>query len=131
MQRLSLTTHVQFELHTDYSRSLSLSILDEHLNDISISINDDNPIEMFITRDQNLVVSPMIYQNVSAIDRQHPFYLQLIHLSDVSLHFEMQPINIQLSYLFIYRFDDPPRVVAEVDHWELFCSQGKALFGSL
>ena len=77
--------------NTNLSRSLSLSILDQYGNEISIRTNLSNPIEIIIPRDPNLVVSPMVIQNMTSSNSiPHNQLFQLHH------------VNIIIKYSFEY-----------------------------
>jgi hypothetical protein len=136
MQPLPLLNQFEFELRSDFSRSTSLSILDENLDDISIIVDDHNPIEIFIPRDPSLLIPPMILNNVTLIDDHRLFHFHLININQLStnkhfslsLHFQIRPININISYLFIYKFDIPfmlDRLMDQIDGYQLFCPRSK------
>ena len=132
MQPLPLLNQFQFELRIDYSRSISLSILDENLDEISIIVDDQNPIEIFIPRDPYFLIPPMILNNVTLIDDHRLFNFHLININNkhlsISLHFQIHSIKINISYLFIYKFDIPfqlDRLMDQIDGWQVLCSQSK------
>jgi hypothetical protein len=90
------------------------------------------PFEFFIPRDPNLFIPPMFRQNVTSFTNQKK---QLFHFHHIiltqnnpnltfSLHFELHPLNTNLSYLLIYRFDHPPALDA-LDDWTSVCPQGE------
>ena len=80
----------------------------------------------------------MHLQNVTSIS-EHPssssllfnlHYVDLTKLVNVSIHFELQPIQKNLSYLLIYRFDRSPvfnRSMRLIDGWTLLCSASKTI----
>ncbi|CAF4248753.1 unnamed protein product, partial [Rotaria magnacalcarata] len=59
MQPLASYGNSQSDLKTNLSRSMSLSILDQDKNEISIRTDFDNPIEIIIIRDSNFIIPPM------------------------------------------------------------------------
>jgi len=118
-------------LNTNFSRSISFSIFDQNQNEISVETNISNLIEIIIPRDPNIIIPPMILQNV--MFHKDLFYMKQIDIKQnnnltISIHFEIFPLNKNLSYLFIYKFDQPPKLTESINHidnWTLFCSSGK------
>ncbi len=117
--------------YTNLSRLFSLSILDENGIDININTNMNNSIEFFIPRDPNFIIPSMFLQNVLSMNKKNfLFNLHLINLTQnnpnltFSVHLEMQPMNLNLSYLLIYKFNDRPQLNS-MDGWKVFCSAGK------
>ena len=119
-------------LNTNIFNSLSISITDENGNEISI-----NSIEIIIPHHSNLIVLPMIIQNVTSINSipyNELFYLHYINITNtlpVSTHIEIHALDKNLSYLFIYKFDQIPQInnpVNQIDGWTLFCPYGKFKF---
>ncbi|CAF3980133.1 unnamed protein product [Rotaria sp. Silwood2] len=117
-------------LNQNLSRSISLSILDHNENEISIRTNLIEPIQLIIPRDPNLIIPSMILQNVTSTNNtphNQLFYLNYINITNnltVSIHFEVYPLNINLAYLFIYKFDETPLLNSSInliDGWTLFC----------
>ena len=114
------------------SRSFSLSILDENENEIKIQTNS---IEFFIPRDPNVIVPEMSVQNVTSIisEKNHFFHFHSINLTQnnpnltFSIHLEIQPLNFNISYLLIYKFDQKPQLNS-MDNWTLLCPLGKFYF---
>ena len=115
--------------YTNFSRTLSFSIVNENENEILIKTN--NSIELIIPRDPNLNIPKMILQNV--INHTQSFYFKLIHLKQlklnqnltISIHFEIQPLNLNLAYLFVYQFEKSN----QLDHLsQIFCPASKILF---
>jgi hypothetical protein len=87
--------------------------------------NLSHPIEILIPRDPNLIISPMILQNIIPIPHNQLFNLQYVNITSIqpiSVHFELLPLNASLAYLFIYKFDQTPRL-NEMDGWTLFCPE--------
>jgi hypothetical protein len=112
--------------NTNLSRSISLSILDQNGNDVSIETN----FELIIPRDPNLIIPDMILQNV--ISTNFTFYNQLFYLHyvnitsilTISVHIEIHSLNPNIGYLFIYKFDSSPQLnssINQIDGWTLFC----------
>ena len=119
---------------TNLSRSLSLSILNQNGNEISIRTTFDHPIELIIPRDPNWNLPPMMLQNVFPADgtrHKQLFHLHYVNITatlSISVHLEMRPLNISLGYLLIYRFDGPPQLnssISQIDGWSLFCPSSK------
>jgi len=104
-----------------------------------VNTNENNLIEFFIPRDNNLIVPSMILENVSSIindplmnNRQ--FNLYFINITQInmnislSIHFEMHPLNNNLGYMLIYKFDDSPQLnssIQRIDGWTILCPQSK------
>jgi hypothetical protein len=132
MQPLAPAGASRSQSNTNLSRTISLSVLDQNGNDVSIRANIDHPIEFIIPRDINMIVSPMALQNVTSINNIHNqlFNLHYVNITQsnsnftVSLQFEMHPLNVNLGYLLIYRFDNSPQLNSSIDQtdgWSLFC----------
>ncbi len=121
-----LASFGNFPSNTNLSRSVSLSIFDQHGNEISIETDLDNPIEIIIPRDPNLLIPPMIFQNVTSHNQS--YYYKFIDIKQtqpnenltISIHFEIHPLDKNLSYLFIYQYDHPLQL-NQLDGWALFC----------
>ncbi|CAF4173255.1 unnamed protein product, partial [Adineta steineri] len=116
--------------YTNLSRLVTFSILDENENEISIQTNMSNPIEIIIPRDPSLIIPSMVLQNVTSMNytphnQLFDFhYLNITSSLSISIHFEIQPLNISLAYLFIYKFDQLPQLntsINNIDGWTLFC----------
>ncbi|CAF4376059.1 unnamed protein product, partial [Adineta steineri] len=114
--------------NTNLSRLVTFSIIEE--NEISIQTNINHPIEIIIPRDPNLIIPSMILQNVTPMNFTpynqlfHFHYLDITSSLSISIHFEIQPLNISLAYLFIYKFDQLPQLntsINTIDGWALFC----------
>ena len=123
--------------YTNLSTSISLTILDSRGQEISVRNHLSDPIELIIPRDPNLVVSPMVLQNVTSMNtiaHRLNFNLHLINLTTVntrsiSLHWEMRPLNASLAYLLIYAFDRAPHLnqsSQQLDGWVLMCPTSKS-----
>ncbi|CAF4521529.1 unnamed protein product, partial [Rotaria sp. Silwood2] len=120
----------KFQSNTNLSTSISLSILDKYGNEISIETNINQPIQLIIPRDPNVIIPSMIVQNVTSINstlHNQLFYLNYINITNdltIAVHFEIHPLNISLAYLFIYKFDQTPLLNSStnfIDGWILFC----------
>jgi hypothetical protein len=123
--------------NTNLSTSISLSIIDQNGNEISFQTNQNQSIHLFIPRDPNLIIPSMNLENVTSINstiHNLIFYLNYINITSsllISIHIEMKPLNINLAYLFIYKFDQTPQLnssINQIDGWTLFCPSGKFSF---
>ena len=122
--------------NTNMSRSISLSILDQNGNEISVRADPDHPIEIILPRDSNLIIPSMNLQNVTSMNATphnqlfHLHYLNLTTTSlPISVHVEIQPLNTSLGYLFIYRFDQIPLLntsINLIDGWTLLCPSSRS-----
>ncbi|UJR06918.1 hypothetical protein I4U23_011207 [Adineta vaga] len=113
MQPLSSYGNSSESFHTNLSRLFSLSILDENQIDLQI-----NPIEFFIPRDPNLNIPEMFLQNLTNLNKKHlQFHFYLFNLTkNYSIHFEIHPLQINISYLLIYEFDHKPQINL-IENW--------------
>ncbi|CAF1525116.1 unnamed protein product, partial [Adineta ricciae] len=118
--------------NTNLSRSISFSIFDQNQNEISIQTTNNQSIGIIIPRDPNLIIPSMILQNVTATNSTPNnlifdlHYLNLTAVLPFSVHWEVQPLDTSLAYLFIYRFDQIPKLsssVKQIDGWTLFCPE--------
>jgi hypothetical protein len=134
MQPLAAFGNSTSEPTVNVSRSISLSILDQYGNEVSIQTNASHPIEIIIPRDPNLIIPPMILQNVTSMNstpHNQLFNLNYLNITSslpISVHFEMHPLNLSLVYLFIYKFDQTPQLnssINQIDGWTLFCPSSK------
>jgi hypothetical protein len=117
--------------YTNLSRSFSLSILDENGKEIEMKTNLTDPIQFIIPRDPNLIIPPMFLQNVTFNnENQFLFNYHFINFSQAnlnltfSIHFEMKPLNSNLSYLLIYKFDDKPQLDS-MDNWKILSPESQ------
>ncbi|CAF4112645.1 unnamed protein product, partial [Adineta steineri] len=126
----TLASFDKSQSNTNLSRLISLSILDQYGNQLSFETNANETIQLIIPRDQNLLIPNMILQNVTATNttlQNQLFYLSYINITNqlsISVHFEISPLNINLAYLFIYKFDQTPLLNSSInfiDGWTLFC----------
>ena len=139
VQPLAVSDDLRSQANTNLSRSVSLSIVDENGNETAVRTTSDQPIELIIPRDPNLVLPPMTLQNVSlkssvALNSQ-TYNLHHVNLgsqaSSAALHFEMRPSDASLGYLLIYRFDSSPqlnRSISLIDGWTRFCPSNDSLY---
>ena len=118
--------------NTNLSTSISLSLYDQYANEVAFQTNVDHPIEFIIPRDPNLIIPPFVLQNTSApTPHQQLFKLHYIDITstiDISVHWEIHPLNITLAYLFIYRFDSAPQLNSSINlinGWTLLCPSSK------
>lgn len=91
-------------------------------------------IELIIPRDPNLVLPTMTQQNVTGLTstpHSQLFYLHFVNITTslpVSVHLEIHPLNVNLSYLLIYRFDRSPilnSTTDQTDGWMPLCHSSK------
>jgi hypothetical protein len=133
MQRLASADQSSSSSNTNLSTSLSLSILDQTGKEMALTTSAEDRFEFIIPRDPTLVVPAMARQNatsLSAIPHSQLFNLHYINIHQssaltISLHLEMRPVTVNVSYLLIYRFDGSPqlnRSVAQIDGWSLLCA---------
>ncbi len=141
MQPIASAGASRSQANTNLSTTISLSVLDQSGNNVPIQASIDDPIEFIIPRDSNMIVSPMILQNVTSMNDNHNqiFNLHFVNITQsnsnltMSLHFEMHPLNTSLGYLLIYRFDNSPQLnssINQIDGWSLFCPLSEFFFVS-
>jgi hypothetical protein len=137
MQPLASFGNSTVQSNTNLSRSILLSVLDQNGNEVSIKTNATHPIEIIIPRDPNLIIPEMILQNVTSMNvtpHNQLFHLQYLNITTslpISVHFEIEPLNASLAYLFIYKFDQLPQLnssINQIDGWTLLCPSSKVLF---
>ncbi len=105
--------------------------MDENGNELSLQTTQDHPFEIIIPRDPTIIISQMNLQNVTSIINSSSHYflfnLHFVNISgmlSISVHFEFHPLNMNLSYLLIYKFDRSPILNSsfqQIDGWTLFC----------
>jgi len=104
----------QVDYYTNTSRTVSITFIDSNDNEVPYPSNES--IRFFIPRDPNLYLPSMALQNVTSINSTahnllfNLHYVNITSLFPISLHLEISPINPNLSYLFIYKFDDTPHL---------------------
>jgi hypothetical protein len=76
----------------------------------------------------------MVLQNVTLNNEEHLFFhYHIFYFSQTnpnltfSIHFELHPLNRNLSYLFIHQFDDQPQFNS-IHNSTLFCPSGQLHF---
>ena len=125
--------------NTNLSRSISLSFVDENENEMPVRTGSSEPIEVLVPRDPQLLVPPMLLQNVTSMNSTphnllfHLHYVNLSSALPISVHWEMKPLNISLAYLLIYRFDHVPQLNNSVnltDGWTLLCPTSRQLISA-
>ncbi|CAF4156054.1 unnamed protein product, partial [Adineta steineri] len=116
--------------NTNLSRSVSLSIIDQNGNEVSFEAHQNNPIQLIIPRDPNILIPSMYLQNVTSINSTinnllfNYHYINITSSLPISVHFEIHSLNINLAYLFIYKFDQTPQLNSSInliDGWTMFC----------
>ena len=130
MQPLAATGNSSVKANNNLSTSISLSLIDEDGNDIPLHANADQPIELIIPRDPNVMIPLFEWQNVlSLTTHNQTFNLHFVNLSRgndlaVSVRFQMRPLNRTRAYWLIYRLDGTPVINTSarlIDGWSLFC----------
>ncbi|UJR16137.1 hypothetical protein I4U23_003048 [Adineta vaga] len=132
IQPLASADKSQVKSNTNLSTLVSLSILDNNGNEISLPTTLTHPYRFVIPRDPQMIISSMTVQNVTAFyNIPHHFLFNLHHINieqsnnlTISIHFEMKTWNQSLAYLFIYRFDQSPHLnssTREIDDFSVFC----------
>ena len=117
---------------TNLSRSISLSIVDQDENEISISTPLNNSYRFVIPHDPSVMIPPMSLQNVTSMNSTPHhllFNLHYVSLSSsedvsVSIHLEVRSLNMSLGYLLIYKFDTSPQLnssISDIDGWSILC----------
>ncbi|CAF4272596.1 unnamed protein product, partial [Adineta steineri] len=116
--------------NTNLSRSISLSIIDQNGNEVSFAAHQNNPIQLIIPRDPNVLIPSMYLQNVTLINSTlnnllfNYHYINITTSLPISVHFEIHSLNTNLAYLFIYKFDQTPLLNSStnlIDGSTLFC----------
>jgi hypothetical protein len=73
----------------------------------------------------------MILQNVTSLKQLFDLNnVNIEHTLDISVHFEILPLNTSVAYLFIYKFDSTPLLnisIRQIDGWSLFCPSSKMI----
>jgi hypothetical protein len=129
----------QVQTNLNLSNLLSITFFDDNNQEISVQTTVNNSIEFFIPRDVNLIVPPMVMQNVSSLivnplinNRQ--FNLHFINITQsnsnmsISIHLQMRSLNNSLGYMLIYKFDSIPQLnssLNNIDGWSMLCPNSK------
>jgi hypothetical protein len=106
---------------------------------MSIPTTVDHPYRFVIPRDPNRIIPPMTLQNVTTMNSTphhllfNLHYIQIVQSDDltISIHIEMKPLNINLGYLLIYKFDSSPQLnssMNQIDGWSLFCPSNESIY---
>lgn len=136
MQPLAPYGNLRTHSNTNLSTLISFSLIDKNENDIPVYTTIDKPIEFIIPRDMNMIIPPMILQNLTLKNYSneifHFHFINIIRNNNLSLsiHFEMHPIDTNLAYIFIYKFDNIPQW-NQFDGWSLFCPSSTIHFSFL
>jgi hypothetical protein len=123
MEPLALYGNSKSSSNTNLSTTISLSIFDKNENEVPIKTSENDSFEIIIPRDPNIII-PMILHNVSSTYSNQSFelhYINITSIHSISIHIEIHPLDRNISYLFIYKFDQIPRL-NQNDDWILFCS---------
>lgn len=128
MTPLSIRGNRSIDIYSRYSHQLSWSFLNNQNEEISVRSKKTNSFEFFIDRDLNVPQGEFVLQNVTVMEPNvYPFKLHLLNISKwkfFSIHLEIQPIDFDLSYLIVHRFDEIPLLnssIRLIDGWTLFC----------
>jgi hypothetical protein len=129
----------QVQTNLNLSNLLSITFFDKNNHEIPVQTTVNNSIEFFIPRDVNLIVPPMVIQNVSSLivdslinNRQ--FNLHFINITQsnsnmsISIHLQMRSLNNSLGYMLIYKFDSIPQLnssLNNIDGWSMLCPNSK------
>ncbi|CAF4145951.1 unnamed protein product, partial [Adineta steineri] len=117
--------------NTNVSTSISLSVVDRNGYEVTIKTNETYPIEIIIPHDPSLIIPSMIIENVTSINSTFHnqlfsyHYMNITNTLPISAHIEIHPLETNISYLFIYKFDQIPQLntsINQIDGWTLFCS---------
>ena len=132
------------------SKSFSYSIYDENSAEISVS-NQANPLDFWISKDTTVAVDPFLYVNVlnaSQVSNAtqassllnggrfiNGFFVNGLTLngSNVSIHIQIKPTNLSMSYLSFLKFNDNPMFKANFLYYDiinLFCPNDLITQGS-
>jgi hypothetical protein len=117
-----------------FSSSISLSFYDENLNEIEVISNSPTPIDITILRDSSLKNTQYQYVNASQIKisndslfLQNGFYIKQIN---ASVHIELKPLSLNVSYLIVMKLGSTPIVnstYSNHDFLKLICPCTKFL----
>lgn len=132
MQSLAPMGQSETSSFTKMSTAFSLSILNENETELNISLKESQPIEFFIPRDANTPIPPRNLINVTSKSVDDFFDYSFIDLEKlipnknltISLHLEIEPVDLTLAYLFVYQFDKKPDPHHQ-NFSSVFCPQSK------
>ena len=115
---------------TNLSRSISLSLLDVDGKRIRLTTRKDDPFELIIPRDPALIIPTMFRHNVTQMEtndtsdaRRFFEYYQVQLKAMSSINLELHPLNINLSYLFVYHFHPS---LQKIQGWTIFSPQSNS-----
>jgi hypothetical protein len=121
---MKLIPSFENNFYNNILKSISISIIDKNENEISIETTIDHPIEIIIHRDSDLIIPAMMFIDVISIPHNQMFHLHYVNITNtrsISIHIQIQPLITNLSYLFIYKYDQIPQLNNQIDGWTLFC----------
>ena len=133
MQPLASADNSDLNTYTNMSTSISLSLIDQNGTEIPINVSSAEPIEFFIPRDPSAMASLVKWEYVwTENSTNRSFNLHSINIErnnklEVSVHFEIRPINRDIAYWFIYKFDGVPQLnsfISRIDGKMLLCPAG-------
>ena len=124
--------------NTNLSTSISLSLFGQNGNEIPLQTNSDHPIQIIIPRDPNLNIPSWILQN-TAVSSPHNqlfnyHYMNITSPMNSTVHWEIQPLNLTIAYLFIYKFDRAPQLNSSInliDGWTVLCPSSKSYLSQI
>lgn len=132
MQPLAPFGNSLMDRQTNLSTLISFALFDEQENIISLSMNGNNSIEIILPRDVNMIQPEMIRQNCTLSNQS--FFYHFVNLTTMnennwqsSISFEMKSIDSNLSYFFLYKFDQIPRI-DDNDGWSFFCPSNQSIY---
>ncbi|CAF0820451.1 unnamed protein product [Adineta ricciae] len=126
---LAFSNQSSLTSNTNLSRMFSLSIINRNGSTVNVFINGNDSFEFFILRDPNMPGPSRGLQNALLVNRRKLLFnyhsVDLIK-SDTnltySIHLEISPLNRNLSYVLIYKFNERPQV-EEFDGMKILCYQ--------
>jgi hypothetical protein len=115
------------ETHIGMSSSVGLTIYDSNANEIKIT-KSLSPIDIFTQRDEHTQNHSFEYINATSIGFIQGAYLLQnsfkIKSNNASIHIELKPIDMSISYLLVLKFGFMPIVNsthADYSSFKLFC----------
>jgi hypothetical protein len=128
MQPLASSDGSKLNTNTKLSTSISLSLVDENGTNIPFNVSNDEPIEFLIPRDPMGSFVEWEYVSIQN-STNRSFNLHSVDIPrnnrlDVSVHFEIRPVNTDIAYWFIYKFDGAPQLnslINSIDGKALLC----------
>ncbi|WP_233601888.1 hypothetical protein, partial [Corallococcus sp. AB038B] len=114
--------------NTNLSTSISLSLLDQYGTEMPLQSIVDQPIEIIIPRDPNLAIPAMMLQDTFLSTPHNQLfnlhYSNITGTINISVHWEIHPLNSSVAYLFVYKLDAVPQLntsINLIDGWTLLC----------